>query len=115
MIEPQVFDSTDYSNRLASNEELMALVAAEFIKEAQGLLGILHAHIVNQEWGEFSLVAHRLRGAALEVSGNRFCKLIADMEMLYKQGSVEAISSRYGMLKEEFDALVYALKQHVLH
>lgn len=114
MIEPKVFDNTDYSSRLACNQELMALVAAEFIKEAKSLLDILHTHIVNQEWDEFSLVLHRLKGAALEVSGNRFCKLIMEMEMQSKQGNFDTISSRYSILKEEFDALVYALNQYVL-
>lgn len=114
MFEIEVFDNADYSSRLACNQELMALVAAEFIKEAESLLDILHTHLVNQEWDEFSLVSHRLKGAALEVSGNRFCRLIVEMEIQSKQGNVDTISSSYSTLKEEFDALVYALNQYVL-
>lgn len=114
MFEPKVFDDTDYGSRLAYNHELMALVAGEFIKEATVLLDTLQAYMVDEDWHDFALVAHRLKGASLEVSGYRFCQLITDMKDLAIQGKGDLLPIRYTALSEEFDVLVFALKQEIL-
>ncbi|WP_421848397.1 hypothetical protein [Marinomonas sp.] len=59
-------------------------------------------------------MAHRLKGAALEVSGYRFCRLITRMEELAIQGSSDQLPNRYQALREEFAALVLALNQEIL-
>lgn len=114
MFEPKVFDNTDYESRLAYNHELMTLVAVEFVKEATTLLGVLQAHMADEDWDNFALVAHRLKGAALEVSGYRFCRLIAEMEKLSIKRESGLLPTRCMALNEEFEALVLALNQEVL-
>lgn len=114
MFEPKVFDNTDYESRLAYNHELMALVAVEFIKEATALLGMLQTHMAEEDWDDFALVAHRLKGAALEVSGYRLCRLIAEMEKLLIKHESDLLPTRYMALHEEFNVLVLALNQDVL-
>lgn len=114
MLELKVFDNTDYESRLAYNHELMVLVAEEFIKEATGLLEVLQAHMSDEDWKSFALVAHRLKGAALEVSGFCFCRLITEMEGLAIQRNSGQLPNRYQALREEFDALVIALNQEIL-
>lgn len=114
MIELKVFDNSDYESRLAYNQELMAMVAEEFIKEAGVLLEALEAHITNVDMANFALVAHRLKGAGLEVSGYRFCRLINQMEEQAINGESDQLSSSYVALREEFEALVLALKQEIL-
>lgn len=113
MFEPKVFDDTDYESRLAYNHELMALVAGEFIKEATTLLKTLQAHVNGGDWHDFALVAHRLRGAALEVSGYRFCQLISEMEALVIKHESDLLAAYHVALTEEFDALVLALNQEI--
>ena len=114
MFEPKVFDNTDYESRLAYNHELMTLVASEFIKEATVLLEMLQAHMMDEDWDDFALVAHRLKGAALEVSGYRFCQLITEMEGSAIQGKGDQLPIRYTALREAFEALALALKQEIL-
>jgi HPt (histidine-containing phosphotransfer) domain-containing protein len=114
MFESKVFDNTDYESRLAYNHELMALVAVEFIKEATALLGMLQAHMADEDWDGFALVAHRLKGAALEVSGYRLCRLIAEMEKLSMKRESGLLPTSYVTLNDEFKALVLALNQEVL-
>ena len=114
MFEPKVFDNTDYESRLAYNHELMTLVAGEFIKEATALLEMLQAHMADEDWADFALVAHRLKGAALEVSGYRFCQLITEMEGLALQGEGDKLPILHTALRSEFEALALALKQEIL-
>jgi len=114
MFELKVFDNSDYENRLAYNHELMTMVAEEFIKEASVLLEALETHITNVDLANFALVAHRLKGAALEVSGYRFCRLINQIEEQAIKGESDQLSSCYAALTEEFEALVLALKQEIL-
>ncbi|MCW8355681.1 Hpt domain-containing protein [Marinomonas pontica] len=114
MLEPKIFDNADYESRLACNHELMALVASEFIKEAEGLLVELSRHIQYQDWVNFALVAHRLKGAALEVSGYRFCQLISKMERHALQSDHQSLGEDHHHLKSEFIVLVKALKLDIL-
>lgn len=114
MLEQEVFNNADYEIRLARNHELMILVAGEFIQEATELYDCLQTHLASHDWFNFALVAHRLKGASLEVSGYRFCQLITEVESLAKEHNGEGISSRLAALKIEFDKLVSALKHDVL-
>lgn len=114
MFEVKVFDNTDYESRLACNHELMVLVAGEFIKEAAGLLDALQAHMEGQDLHNFDLVVHRLKGAALEVSAYRFCRLIGEVEVLAAQRNSEALPKSLMALREEFRSLVCVLNQELL-
>jgi len=114
MFETKVFDNTDYESRLACNHELMVLVAGEFIKEAAGLLDTLQAHMAHQDWQNFALVIHRLKGAGLEVSGYRFCQLIREVEVLVAQDQIDMLVKRLIVLRGEFDMLALALNQEIL-
>ncbi|MFT2097931.1 Hpt domain-containing protein [Marinomonas sp. 2405UD66-6] len=110
MLETKVFDYEDYKNRLASNRELMALVANEFILEATSLFERFQEAFVSQDWKSLDDLAHRLRGAGLEVSGHRFCLLIREIEISFEEG--RSISSEVNDdLKNEFDNLISALQQ----
>ena len=68
----------------------------------------------NDDWGNFAIVAHRLKGAVLEVSGDRFCRLITEMEKLAIRRESSLLLMRYMALNEAFEALVLALKQEIL-
>ncbi|MCW4630772.1 Hpt domain-containing protein [Marinomonas rhodophyticola] len=100
MLEPKVFDNTALrESRLTYNHELMTLVASESIKEATVFLDMLQAHMMDEGWENFALVAHRLKGAALEVSGYRFCQLITEMERVAIQGKGDQLPIRYTALR----------------
>lgn len=114
MLEQEVFNNADYKIRLARNHELMVLVAGEFIMEATDLYECLQTHLASHDWLDLASVAHRLKGASLEVSGYRFCQLITEVETLAKEQNGEEISSRLVFLKIEFDKLVVALEQEIL-
>jgi HPt (histidine-containing phosphotransfer) domain-containing protein len=114
MFEAKVFDHADYESRLACNHELMVLVAGEFIKEASGLLDTLKAYMCNKDWQNVALVAHRLKGAGLEVSANRFCRLIDEVEERAAQHKNDVFPKQFNVLLVEFEALVLALNQHIL-
>lgn len=113
MLEAKVFDYEDYKNRLASNYELMTLVANEFISEATSLFELLQEAFVSQDWKSFDDLAHRLRGAALEVSGHKFCQLIREIEASLEE--VHSVSSEMNDgLEYEFGRLISALRQGFL-
>lgn len=114
MFEVKVFDNTDYESRLACNHDLMVLVAGEFIKEASGLLETLKAYMANQDWQNVALVVHRLKGAGLEVSGHRFCRLIDEVEVLVERHKIDALPKHLTVLLDEFETLVLALNQEIL-
>jgi len=114
MFEQDVFNSVDYENRLARNHDLMVLVAGEFIIEATELYECLQVHLASHDWVNLAIVAHRLKGASLEVSGYRFCQLITEVEVLAKEHNVDKLSARLTTLTVEFDKLVIALNQDIL-
>lgn len=110
MLEVKVFDYADYKNRLASNHELMTLVAYEFISEATSLFDCFQKHFERQNWEKLDDLAHRLKGASLEVSGHKLCDLIAHIEMSLKEEQ-RVSSELYHDLRQELDALFFALKE----
>lgn len=114
MLEAVVFDSSDFESRLARNEELMTLVAAEFLKEASGLLNLLEIYVMEQDWENLAITTNRLKGAALEVSGYLFCEQLSAMEALILDQSSSSLESVLQKLHDEFDRLSLVLKHDVL-
>lgn len=114
MFEQEVFNGADYETRLARNHDLMVLVAGEFIMEATELYECLQVHLASHDWVNLAIVAHRLKGASLEVSGYRFCQLITEVEALVKVHDFDRLTARLTSLTVEFDKLVIALNQEVL-
>jgi len=114
MLKLKVFDHNDYESRLAFNQELMTLVASEFIKEATALMVMLQNHLEAQDWHQFELVSHRLKGAALEVSGYRLCELIEAMKLHLSQSNSDLLVKSVQALVEELDALALSLQQEIL-
>lgn len=114
MLDAVVFDNSDFESRLARNEELMALVAAEFLKEATGLLSLLEIHLIEQDWANLSIVTNRLKGAALEVSGYQFCAQLNLVEGLIVDENSVSLESAVQNLHDEFDRLSLALKHDIL-
>ncbi len=108
------FDSSDFESRLARNEELMILVAVEFLKEATGLLGLLDIYVMERDWDNLALVANRLRGAGLEVSGYQFCDKLADLQRIIDNEATPQLDKALIVLNTEFDRLSLALKHEIL-
>ncbi|MBJ7537959.1 Hpt domain-containing protein [Marinomonas transparens] len=114
MLESKIFDYSDYENRLAFNQELMILVASEFIKEATGLLKQLHGFAEDQDWTNLAIVAHRLKGASSEVSSYGVNHGATEIEQLAKQHQVEGLSECLIHLSHEFELLKAALIAEIL-
>lgn len=108
------FDKKDYENRLASNQELMVMVAREFINEAGGLLEQLSELIEQQKWSEVARMAHRIKGASVEVSGRAMHDCAREVEISAKQEKSEGIADRVNQLMEEYRELEAELKNTIL-
>ncbi|KZN14106.1 hypothetical protein [Marinomonas sp. TW1] len=114
MLDVIIFDSSDFESRLARNEELMTLVAAEFLKEATSLLALLETYAMARDWPNLGLVTNRLRGAGLEVSGYQFCEKLTDLQRIIDNESASQLSMVLLALNTEFDRLSLALKHEIL-
>ncbi|WP_394181617.1 Hpt domain-containing protein [Marinomonas posidonica] len=114
MLDVIIFDSSDFESRLARNEELMTLVAAEFLKEATGLLALLDTYIMECDWHNLGVVTNRLRGAGLEVSGYQFCEKLNDLQRIIDNQAAPQLNTVMSALNTEFDRLSLALKHEIL-
>jgi len=105
MVEARVFDLEDFKNRMASSDELMALVAAEFLREAAYLVSQLETSIQAEDWLQVAQTAHRLKGACAEVSGQAMTQDARAIEFAAKEDDIFEIPAFYLALESHYDAL----------
>ncbi|SBS26504.1 Hpt domain protein [Marinomonas spartinae] len=114
MVETVVFDFNDFKNRMASSNELMALVAAEFLREAAYLVSQLDESIQAEDWLQVAQVAHRLKGASAEVSGQAMTESARAIEFAAKEGDFSVIAELYVALNKYYVALRDELSEFLL-
>jgi CheY-like chemotaxis protein/HPt (histidine-containing phosphotransfer) domain-containing protein len=85
-------------------------IAAVFLQHMPTRIQELQLAMLNNDQDETNRLAHSIQGAAGSLGGRRVQRIAAEIELLARDGAMEAIPERYATLVCEFDALTQALE-----
>ncbi len=104
-----VHDRSAFLARVLGDESLMRSVAKAFLNDMPGAIQSLTGSAAAFDYGTIAAVAHRIKGAAANVSGERMRALAAAVEASAKGGDQAAVEERVRALASEFNQLRAAL------
>lgn len=85
-------------------------IAAVFLQHMPTRIQELQLAMINNDQDETNRLAHSIQGAAGSLGGRRVQRIAAEIEMLARDGAMEAIPDCYATLVGEFDASTQALE-----
>ncbi len=108
-----VFDATSFGHRLMDDISLQQQVAINFIADIPRQLASLQQAVVNQDAEAIASLAHRIKGAAANMSAERMREIALDLEVSAKQGEVVDADKKARDLAAAFEQLIDVIKQEL--
>lgn len=89
-----------------NSEELYQQVLSSFCRQAQEYLPQLDTHFSNRDWKQYAIIAHGLKGNALNIGAENFSKLSLQHERAAKEENTDFIVAEYANYIEALKKLV---------
>jgi HPt (histidine-containing phosphotransfer) domain-containing protein len=98
----RIYDRPAFLHRLMGDENLVATVIAGFLDDMPKQLAMLKAFIKNGQTDQAQSQAHKIKGAAGNVTGQALQKTAAAMEQAGKAGDVDTLTALMPELEQRF-------------
>jgi CheY-like chemotaxis protein/HPt (histidine-containing phosphotransfer) domain-containing protein len=102
---PPVFDKQTLKSRLMDDEDMVREITAAFLEDIPKQISILKGHIAQSEAEQAGDQAHKIKGAAANVSGMALSTVAFEMEKAGKIGRLDQIAALMPELEEQFKLL----------
>ena len=91
--------------------ELYQEVIQMFCEQCPESLALLEQHLANQDWKQYAIVAHGMKGNAKNIGAMNFAELCLQHEMAGKEGNGEFITTQYESFKKITEKLLKILAE----
>jgi HPt (histidine-containing phosphotransfer) domain-containing protein len=108
-----IFDASSFGHRLMDDLSLQQQVATNFIADIPRQLASLEQAVTNQDAEAISSLAHRIKGAAANMSAERMRVIALDLEMSSKEGDVADADKKTRDLTAAFEEVIDVIKQEL--
>ena len=109
-----VFDYEALSTRMMHDEELIRMVAEEFIVDMKDQVHMLEQAFEDNNMPDISLHAHSIKGAASNLGGVALSSRANKIEKAGKAGDAEAVDENMPLLRLDYEALIVAVNHKLL-
>ena len=106
-----VFNYEALSARMMHDEELIKMLAEEFIGDMKGQVDSLEKAIEDADLENIALHAHSIKGAAANLGGVALSSKAYSMEKAGKAGDLETVAANVPELIKAYEALMKAVQQ----
>lgn len=97
-----------------NSEELYQQILSSFCKQALSYLPQLDMHLKNRDWKQYAIIAHGLKGNALNIGATNFSKLSLQHELAAKGEDAEFILNEYSKYISALENLLQEIEK-MLH
>lgn len=94
-----------------NSEELYHQILASFCKQALKYLSQLETYFQNRDWKQYAIIAHGLKGNALNIGAKNFSRLSLQHEHAAKEENAAFITAEYGKYITALKNLVDKIEQ----
>jgi len=108
--ETDIFDRTDFYNRVMNDRELAALVIDTFLGDIPVQLDALEEAILSGNLEQARMQAHKIKGAAANMSGTKMNETATMMEAAAHGENRDALGRLMPVIRQRFAQLKEALK-----
>lgn len=91
-------------------EDFYIEMCGEFCNQAAEYLPKLEEHFGAEDWKQYAVVAHALKGNSLNIGASNFSKLSLQHEMAGKEGNADYIKKEYAVYVQALKALMDKLQ-----
>jgi len=109
-VSEQVFDYADMKERLMADETLIRNVVEVFLDDLPKQIELLKSVIASNDTEQITSLAHKIKGAAANVSGFKLSNLASKLEQAGKVRDMEAIRQALAELEQHFTVLATTIK-----
>lgn len=109
----QVFDQAEFSHRLMDDQELMQQVAQNFVQEMPRQLDNLQQALERGDVTAVAGLAHKIKGAAVNLAANHMAALAMQMEVAAKEGTLSQSMQDHQAMVEAYHRLSDTLQQNL--
>ena len=88
-----IIDKASAMRYSARDESLYQEVVQEYCKQEKEYTAKLRKHYEEQNWKEFCIIAHAIKGASLLVGANNFSEKAKEMEFAVKEDNIDKVKS----------------------
>lgn len=92
-------------------EDFYVEMQGEFCSQATEYLPKLEEHFNAEDWAQYAVVAHALKGNSLNIGASNFSKLSLQHEMAGKEENVDYIKREYAVYVQALKALMDKLQE----
>lgn len=110
----RVFDLAHFLQRLRGDEALASSIAAVFLSDIPDQLSLLSKRIEGGDYKQAANLAHMIRGAAINVSGQRLGEVAGQLEEALRADETNIIRTAHRELRVAFDELRSAIERSEL-
>ncbi len=111
-INENIFNKEEFLDRMMDDEDLAALITAEFRKNTPNLINQLSEFISSDNPVEAGHTAHSIKGSAANIGAEKLCETVFEMEQAGKNGNIPRLLELLPQLKLEYAELENALKSN---
>ena len=109
-IDEKIFNRKEFLNRMMDDEDLAALITAEFRKNTPNLIDQLGDFINSSNPLEAGHTAHSIKGSAANIGAEKLCETLFEMEQAGKNGNTPRLLELLPELKLGYSELENALE-----
>jgi len=109
-----VFDHNLMRERLMQDNELFRTVTQGFITDMENQIKHMQHFIKSGDVQQAFALAHKIKGASANVSGLRLSALATKMELMGKDGDINALNLALPQLENEFRQLKNTMEEKIL-
>jgi len=106
---PVTFNKPAMMSRLMNDENLARLVLNAFLEDIPMKIMMLREYVDSGDYATIERLAHTIKGAAANISGEALCNIASDMETICSAGQMDLIQSSMQNLTTQFDLLKAAI------
>ena len=106
-----VFNYEALSARMMHDQELIKMVAEEFVVDMKDLVEQLIKAVESADLENIRLQSHSIKGAASNLGGTALSARAYTMEKASKAGDLEVVQENMPLLEKDYKALIEAVKQ----
>jgi len=109
-----VFDFRDFQYRVGNDIDLLRIIIVTFVEEMPQKIKQLEFSLKNNNANESHLIAHTIKGLAVNVSAINISKEAKTIERFCKEKNCEWALQKVESLKDEYKKFVKYV-EHIMH
>lgn len=96
-----------------NSEDFYQEMLSEFCKQAKEYIPQIETYFQSKDWKNYAVIAHGLKGGALNIGACNFSKLSLQHELAGKEENIAFITAEYKAYREVLDALINKIEQTI--